>query len=67
MTRDKWLKIIDIIQWVLIIGLLFVACFIYFGKANYEKQHVIQTEDSYVKIYESQKLAALEKENKTPK
>lgn len=65
MTRDKWQKIIDIIQWVLIIGLLFVACFIYFGKANHEKQHVIQTEDSYVKIYESQKLTALEKENKT--
>lgn len=63
MTQDKWKHIIDIIQWVLIVGLLFVACFIYFGKCNSEKEHVIQTEESYVKIYESQKLAALQKEN----
>ena len=64
MTQDKWKHIIDIIQWVLIIGLLFVACFIYFGKKNHENEHIIQTEESYVKIYESQKIAALEKENK---
>lgn len=65
MTQDKWKNIIDIIQWVLIVGLLFVACFIYFGKNNNENKHIIQTEESYVKIYESQKIAALEKENKS--
>lgn len=65
MTQDKWKKIIDIIQWILIIGLLFLACFIYLGKCNNEKEQVIQKENAYVKIYESQKIAALEKENKS--
>lgn len=64
MTQDKWKHIIDIIQWILIIGLLFVACFIYFGKCNRENVKIQQSEEKYVQIYESQKIAALEKQNK---
>lgn len=64
MAQYNWKHIIDIIQWVLIIGLIFVACFIYFGKINHENEKIQQTEESYMKIYESQKISALEKKNK---
>lgn len=56
-------KIIDVVQCILIIVLIFIACFIYFSKANIKSEKIMQTEDTYVKVYESQKLAALEKEN----
>lgn len=63
-SQINWKKIIDIVQWVLIVLLIGVACFIYFGKKQHVDEKIQQTEESYVKIYESQKIAALEKENK---
>lgn len=63
-SQINWKKIIDIVQWVLIVLLIGVACFIYFGKKQHVDEKIQQTEESYVKIYESQKMAALEKENK---
>lgn len=64
MTQLNWKKIIDIVQWILIIVLVFIACFIYFSKTNFKTEKEIQTETTYVKVYESQHLAALENENK---
>ena len=63
-SQINWKKIIDIVQWVLIVLLIGVACFLYFGKKQHVDEKIQQTEESYVKIYESQKMAALEKENK---
>lgn len=57
-------KIIDIVQWILIIVLVCISCLIYFSKSNIKTEKEIQTETTYVKVYESQRLAALEKENK---
>ena len=55
-SQINWKKIIDIVQWVLIVLLIGVACFIYFGKKQHVDEKIQQTEESYVKIYESQKI-----------
>ena len=58
-------KIIDVIQWILIISLIGVCAYIYFGNNSlHEKDKEIRTEKTYLKIYESQKIHDLEKINK---
>lgn len=62
---ERTKKIIDIVQWVLI-GILCIMLILSYNKSKHIEQtsEVIKTETTYTKIYESQKLAALEKENK---
>lgn len=61
---DKQQRFIDIIQWVLI-GFLMLLCFVVFiGNKNLKRERDIQREDTYIKIYESQKISELEKKNK---
>ena len=67
MTEEKNTsqKVIDIIQWCLIIVLIIVICFMWYRKQQETTdESVVKTEQSYVKIYESQKISELEKENK---
>jgi hypothetical protein len=61
---DKQQRFIDIIQWVLI-GFLMLLCFVVFiGNKNLKRERDIQREDTYIKIYESQKISELEKKSK---
>ena len=61
----KQQHVIDVIQWILIIFLVFVCIFNYFNNTN---DKLITSEEykkelSYIKIYESQTIEALKKEN----
>lgn len=63
---DKQQRIVDIIQWVIILFLLAVCIFSYINNTN---QKLITSEEyrkelSYMKIYESQQIETLKKENK---
>lgn len=62
---DNVKKIIDILQWV-IIALSIVACiFIYKNNNKIVSDNIIQSNNErYIKIYDSQKISSLEKENK---
>lgn len=63
--KNKIQVIVDIIQWILIIVLIFVIGFMWYKKHNTTiDENVVKTEQNYVKIYESQKISELEKENK---
>ena len=63
---DKQQKWVDIIQWILIIGLLCVVagCFMY---SSYHKSNTATEEynkdNTYIRIYDSQSVEALRKEN----
>lgn len=64
--NDKWKKIVDIIQWLLII-ILGIMLLISYNRAKTivrNEEKIIQTETTYTKIYESQQIATLEKTNK---
>lgn len=66
MNSNKKQQIIDTIQWILIIGLIGLCGFIYIGKqtvANNEMEE--RRENTFIKIYESQKISELEKVNKS--
>lgn len=57
--------IIDIIQWVLILLSVGVCIYIYQGNNRISSQDIIEREkEKYVKIYDSQKISYLEKQNK---
>lgn len=63
---DKQQRIIDIVQWIIIVFLLLVCIVSYFNNTN---RKLINSEEykkelSYIKIYESQTIEALKKENK---
>lgn len=61
---DKQQKFIDIIQWVLI-GVLMMLCVIVFiGNRSLKRERDIHREETYIRIYDSQKIAELEKRNK---
>ena len=58
-------KLIDVIQWILIIGLSIVLL-IGFIRQNeaFTKNAEYEKNNTYVKIYESQNISKLKKENK---
>lgn len=61
---DKQQKFIDAIQWLLI-GLMVLLCMVVFiGNRNLKRERDIQREETYIKIYDSQRIAELEKKNK---
>lgn len=62
---EKAKKVIDIIQWILI-ALSIAACiFIYRWNGKLNSSNITQTKNErYIKIYDSQKISELEKENK---
>lgn len=66
---EKQHKIIDIIQWICIIFLLVVCISGYIfknsNKDDFIKSTEYQKEQTYIKIYESQKLESLKNENKS--
>lgn len=65
MNSNKKQQIIDIIQWILIIGLIGLCCFIYIGKQNVVNNKMEEKqENTFIKIYESQRISELEKVNK---
>lgn len=58
-------KIIDIVQWIVIAILFGICIYVFFAKKeNTRQETVTQKENTYIKLYESQKLKALEEENK---
>ena len=60
---DRQQRFIDTIQWILI-GFLMILCVVVFiGNRNLKKERDIQREETYIKIYESQKIAELENTN----
>lgn len=64
---DRMKGVIDIVQWVLIVIMLIVCIFMYFnGKSNNEvvTSEEYQKEQTYVKIYESQTIENLKKQNR---
>lgn len=61
---DRQQKVIDVIQWILIIILLVICSIVYIGNKQVIKEKEIAKENTYIKIYESQKIAELEKINK---
>lgn len=63
---DKQKKWVDIIQWVLILIMLGVCLFDYFVGQREDPRLSAewQRENTYVKIYDNQRIASLEKENK---
>lgn len=64
--NDKQKKIIDIIQWVCIVFLIIVCTggLLFNKQNNFVKKADYQKEQTYVKIYESQNIESLKKENK---
>ena len=60
----KYKKIIDIVQWVLITGLIALCVSVYIGKKTVERKHDIVKEETYIKIHESQTIEALKRKNK---
>lgn len=61
---DRQQRFIDTIQWILI-GFLMILCVaVFIGNRNLKKERDIQREETYIKMYESQKIAELEKKNK---
>lgn len=64
MATSKVKKVIDIIEWIIIIGLTVLCIIIYNNKKNTSSEVIVSDkEDTYVKIYNSQKLEALQNEN----
>lgn len=63
---DKQKKVIDIIQWICIILLLAICItnVVFKSKNNFISPVEYEKETTYVKIYESQKIESLKKENK---
>ena len=63
---DKQKKWVDIIQWVLIFVLIGVCVFDYCGKHSEEAKvnADIQRENTYMRIYDSQRIESLKKENR---
>lgn len=59
-------KIITIVQWIVIVILLGTCVYMFFNdrKDSTKQETIVQTDNTYVKTYESQKLKELEKENK---
>lgn len=64
---DKQKKWVDIIQWALILLLMVVCLFDYFGGRStrtYQPSAELQRENTYIKIYDSQRIENLKNENK---
>lgn len=64
MKKYTKIQIVDLLQWVLIIGLL-MSC-IYIGVKNRQISQILElkNDNTYVKIYDSQSIVSLKKENK---
>lgn len=61
---NRVIRLIDAVQWIFI-GVLMVVCSVVFiGNRKLVKQKEINKEQTYVKIYESQEIESLRKENK---
>lgn len=61
---DRQQKIVDVVQWILIVFLLITCAVVFIGNKHLKREKEIIKEDTYIKIYESQKIAELEKKNK---
>lgn len=61
---NRVIKLIDAVQWIFI-GVLMVVCSVVFiGNRKLVNQKEINKDQTYVKIYESQEIESLRKENK---
>lgn len=63
MVTQGYKKIVDGLQWMAI-GLLFIMCLIVFiGNKRLSANKQLMKENTYVRIYESQTIESLKKEN----
>ena len=61
---ERQKKIIDIAQWVMIAVLAFVCAVVFVGNKKLESQRTLRQERIYTRIYDSQTIESLRKENK---
>lgn len=62
---DKQQKIVDIVQWILIVIMMFVCTIVFvddYTLAQREKE--LKQKNAYIKIYDSHKIDHIERENK---
>lgn len=62
--NERQKKIVDAIQWLLIIVLLVACAAVFIGKKSHSKASDTVKEDTYIRIYDSKKISELEKQNK---
>lgn len=57
-------KIIDCVEWVIIISLVILCVYVYKnGESAVQEEKIAKQEETYIKIYDSQKMEALKQEN----
>lgn len=62
---SKFKNIIDVVQWILIVASIAACVYIYNGREKVDEQTIIKEQnDKYTRIYDSQRISHLEKENK---
>lgn len=61
---EKHKKIIDIIQWLLILAMAVVGIVVFFGHNDIKRDKVIASNETYVRIHESQTIESLKKRNR---
>lgn len=61
---NRVIRLIDAVQWIFIVVLMVVCSVVFIGNRQLVKQKEINKEQTYVKIYESQEIESLRKENK---
>lgn len=64
MKKYSTQQIVDILQWVLIALLLILSVYVCYKNRQIAQNLEIKKENTYLKIYDSQSIAALKKENK---
>lgn len=61
---EKHKKWIDLLQWLLILLMVGVGIVVFLGDTNLKREREIKSNETYVKIHESQSINALKKKNR---
>lgn len=62
-VTDKYQKMVDKLQWIAITVLFAVCTIVFIGNKKLKADRERQREETYVKIYESQTIESLRKDN----
>ena len=63
LTEKHW-KLIDVIQWLLILLMAVVGIVLFLGRNDVKRERELAKDETYVRIYESQTIEALKKKNR---
>jgi len=61
---EKHKKWIDLLQWLLILLMVGVGIVVFLGDTNLKREREVKSNETYVKIHESQSINALKKKNR---